>query len=77
MPEIISEYDFTKVKRRGKYDWDEILDGRIRRFSSEEVPASFAGSVKNNASKRGCNVTVVTEEDGSIVVMAHIVDSTK
>ena len=70
MPEILDKYDFSHSRKRGRWNWDQILDGKIRRWEADDIPASFASQVKTNASKLGIEVQVATEEDGSVVVQA-------
>jgi hypothetical protein len=70
MAEVLDSYDFS-AGSAGRYNWDEILDGQIRKMIGGEdftvKTTSFITSAKKAAQKRGKNLNVRT--DGSDVVL--------
>lgn len=50
----IVDIDWSEIPSTGRtrYDWEFIFDGKTHYFSLEEVPRTFASTVKQAAAKR-------------------------
>ena len=60
------EFNAIRGEYRGKYDYDTILDGTPRLFTSGEdfngKPTNFVNCIKAAAKKRGVEVEIKTED---------------
>lgn len=70
MAEVLNDYDFSSAGT-GRYNWDELLDGQIRKMVGGEdfkvKTTSFITSAKKAANKRNKGLNIRT--DGSDVVL--------
>jgi hypothetical protein len=72
MPEVLDTFDFSGGSSR--YNWDELLDGQIRRLvhgTDFEVKASsVVATARKQAAKRGKDLNIRT--DGENVVLQGV-----
>lgn len=73
MAEVLDSYDFN-AGGTGRYDWDTIMDGQIRKMVGGEdftvKTTSFITSAKKAANKRNKGLNVRT--DGNDVVLQAV-----
>ncbi len=78
MPRQLDE--FPKAKRRGKYAWDEWLDGRVWLLRKGEDYTTTTPSMRASAAKaaRGAGkrlrTRVTTDEDGTEALVIQALD---
>jgi hypothetical protein len=73
MPEIVDSMPTTRPGRRGtsSYDWSIIFDGRVHRFTPDEVPSTprnFAKQVRAAALRRDLRVSIVVRAAQGVYV---------
>lgn len=75
MAKVLNKYEFPEQRTRRTYDWDELLDGKIRELAPDEDyggnPRGFMSRIRTVARERGQTVDVDLKENGGIVVQAH------
>lgn len=72
--EILEDYDFTQAKggRKAKYDYETILDGKIRKLVKgrdfDSATRTFKATLEGKARANGKKAQVILEDEDTLVV---------
>lgn len=68
---VIKGFEFKSFGGRSEYDWDTLLDGKVRHVTGYECKdASFALMARNQGKRRNRTVQIGKHPEGGIVLQA-------